>query len=82
MEVKGRILVYTVVGCPSCMEAKSLLQDRGLSYADVNLDAYPHLRLSVKDRTGQTSVPQIFFNSIHVGGLKDLQTLVCSRLLL
>ena len=31
------------------------------------------------ERTGKTSVPQIFFNAKHVGGNEDLQSLVADE---
>ena len=76
MSLKGRIVVYSIVGCPHCMRAKNTLQEQGLPYADISLDAFPQEREYVKTRTGKTTVPQIFFNSVHVGGNDDLEKLV------
>jgi glutaredoxin len=58
------------------MQAKNTLQELGLPFVDVNLDSYPQCREPMKQRTGKTSVPQIFFNNIHVGGNEDLQKIV------
>lgn len=77
MQLSGRIVVYSILGCPHCMRAKNTLQELGLPYTDVRLDIFPQsVREEVKQRTGRTSVPQIFFNSIHIGGNDDLQELV------
>ncbi|CAM1293844.1 Uncharacterised protein g855 [Pycnogonum litorale] len=76
MEINGRILVYSITGCPHCKRAKSTLSDLKLPYVDVNLEKYPELREEVKQRTQKSSVPQIFFNNIHIGGNDDLQKLI------
>ncbi|XP_077981062.1 uncharacterized protein LOC144436208 [Glandiceps talaboti] len=76
-ELKGRIIVYSIVGCPHCMRAKSTLQQLGLAYTDVSLDNYPDsVRQDVRTRTSSTTVPQIFFNAHHIGGNSELQELV------
>lgn len=70
---KGRIVVYSIVGCPHCLAAKSRLQNEGLQYVDVSVDRYPpRIREWVKNKTGKSSVPQIFFNSTYVGGNVEL----------
>ncbi|XP_070194487.1 uncharacterized protein [Littorina saxatilis] len=77
MELKGRIIVYSILGCPHCMRAKNTLQDFDLPYTDVRLDIFPkEVREQLKAKTGKSSVPQIFFNEHHIGGNEDLQTLV------
>ncbi|KAJ8305746.1 hypothetical protein KUTeg_016291 [Tegillarca granosa] len=76
MEVKGQVLVYSILGCPHCMRAKNTLQQLGIPYSDVSLDQYPHIREEVQQRTGRRTVPQVFFNATHVGGNDDLQALV------
>ena len=77
MELKGRILVYSILGCPHCMRAKNTLMELGLPYVDVRLDIYPkEVREELKRRTGKSTVPQIFFNAHHIGGNDELQKLV------
>ncbi|XP_019618159.1 PREDICTED: uncharacterized protein LOC109465380 [Branchiostoma belcheri] len=75
MELKGRVLVYSIVGCPHCIRAKNYLEQLGLPYTDVSLDKYPQIREEVRTRTGKNTVPQIFFNAVHVGGNEELQKL-------
>ena len=73
----GRIVVYSIVGCPHCLQAKSTLQDLGLPFTDVSVDRFPpNVREWVKEKTGKTSVPQIFFNKHHIGGNAEFQALV------
>ena len=58
------------------MRAKNSLQEEGLPYTDISLDKFPQCRQGVKERTGKHTVPQIFFNDIHVGGNDDLKKVV------
>ena len=76
MDLKGRIIVYSIVGCPHCMKAKHSLKEKGIPFHDVSLNSFPQCRADLRERTKKTSVPQIFFNNIHVGGNDDLQKLV------
>lgn len=69
----GRVTVYSIQGCPHCVQAKATLGRLGISVCDVDLGKHPELRARVKELTGRTTVPQIFFNSIHIGGNDDLQ---------
>lgn len=71
----GRVTVYSIQGCPHCMQAKATLGRLGLPVCDVDVGKHPELRARVKELTGRSTVPQIFFNSIHVGGNDDLQKL-------
>lgn len=73
---KGRVTVYSVIGCPHCIQAKSSLKELGLPVCDVDINQHSELRDEVKKRTGRSTVPQIFFNNVHVGGNEDLQNLV------
>ena len=76
-ELKGRIVVYSIVGCPHCMQAKNTLNEHDLPYTDISLDNFPQCREQMKTLTnGRMTVPQIFFNNYHVGGNDDLQKLV------
>ena len=70
----GRITIYSIVGCPHCTAAKNRLKEENLQYFDVSVDKFPdHVREWVREKTGKTSVPQIFFNSSYIGGNKELQ---------
>ena len=79
MMIKGTVVVYSIPACPHCRTAKATLAQRGLQYVDVDLERFPHLRPWLRETTGKTSVPQIFFNSRHIGGNSELQVLVSAR---
>lgn len=76
----GRVTVYSIQGCPHCVQAKATLGRLGVPVCDVDVGRHPELRARVKELTGRTSVPQIFFNNIHVGGNDDLQKLAPEEL--
>ncbi|XP_028846615.1 uncharacterized protein LOC114796533 isoform X2 [Denticeps clupeoides] len=69
----GRVTVYSVTGCPRCLQAKSTLHKLGLPVCDVDVNQHAAVRARVRELTGCTAVPQIFFNGVHVGGNEDLQ---------
>lgn len=69
------ILIYTTNICPYCMMAKRLLDKKGLSYTEINVDAKPGLREEMMIRTNRRTVPQIYIGDYHVGGFDELHAL-------
>ena len=70
------VKIYTTGTCPSCIQAKRLLQERGVTVLDeVRVDLLPGERQKMREITGRTSVPQIFIGATHVGGCDDLMAL-------
>lgn len=75
--MKGRIVIFSITGCPFCLRAKSKIRDElKLEFVDINLDQYPSRREEARERSGRRTVPQIFFNNIYVGGYDELAKLV------
>lgn len=72
----GRVTVYSIQGCPHCVQAKATLGRLGVPVCDIDVGRHTELRARVKELTGRSTVPQIFFNSVHIGGNDDLQKLV------
>lgn len=70
------MLVYTIVSCPHCLAAKKTLKDLGVPFIDVPVERFPAVRSWLQEKTGKTSVPQIFFNETYVGGNDNLQKIV------
>ncbi|KAJ7543861.1 hypothetical protein O6H91_09G056300 [Diphasiastrum complanatum] len=70
--VEGRITIYTRSGCPDSRRVRSLLRQKGLKFVEINLDVFPRRRIELEERTGKTSVPQLFFNENLIGGLDEL----------
>ena len=74
--MKGRIVVYSITGCPFCIRTKNKLRSMNLEYVDINLDVHIDRRNEMKERTGRKTVPQIYFNAKHIGGFSEFDALV------
>lgn len=76
MTAQAPVTMYTTEVCPYCLRAKALLKARGVSVIDeVRVDRDPSARVTMMQRTGRRTVPQIFIGSTHVGGCDDLMAL-------
>lgn len=72
----ARVEIYTTMLCPFCWRAKKLLEERGVTYHEVDVMTDGKLRAEMRQRAGgRTSVPQIFINGQHVGGCDELYAL-------
>ncbi len=68
--------VYARPMCPYCTRPKSLLDSKGIKYAEYNIwEDTARKPEMVKRTNGGSSVPQIFINDDHVGGCDELMTL-------
>ncbi|KAI9098866.1 thioredoxin-like protein [Phlyctochytrium arcticum] len=69
------VMVYSKTYCPYCDKAKELLSHKGVKYTSVELDSVTDgekMHAYLKEKTGQTSVPNIFIGGKHIGGCSDL----------
>uniref|UniRef100_A0A7N0V754 DEP domain-containing protein n=1 Tax=Kalanchoe fedtschenkoi TaxID=63787 RepID=A0A7N0V754_KALFE len=73
--MKGRIILYTRLGCQACKEARLYLHQKRLGYVEVNIDVYPSRKSELEKISGSSSVPKIFFNEVLIGGLSEIKTL-------
>ena len=65
--------MYTDLGCPYCVRAKALLQQRGVRTSTrCASTSNPAQREHMMQLTGRRTVPQIFIGDTHVGGCDDL----------
>lgn len=68
--------IYTSPLCGFCHAAKRLLNQKGISFSEVNVLTSPARKPEMIQRAGgRTSVPQIFIGETHVGGCDDLYAL-------
>jgi len=67
-----QVAILTREGCGFCAKAKALLKELGYNYAEVRLDHSDRSRV-VGAITGRGTVPQVFINGQHIGGLEELQ---------
>lgn len=75
MSSQTKILVYTTSTCPYCVSAKSLLDQKGYTYEEIDVSDSTAREALLKKANGRKTVPQIFIGSLHVGGFDDLQSL-------
>jgi glutaredoxin 3 len=67
--------MYTTGWCPYCSRARSLLERKGVSFEEIDVESAPEKRAEMQSRSGRRSVPQIFIGDHHVGGCDDLHAL-------
>ncbi|GAA6108179.1 uncharacterized protein zgc:152951 isoform X1 [Tachysurus ichikawai] len=76
----GRVTVYTVSGCLQCLQAKAALQTLNLPVCEVDVSHDAAVRAWLDKMTGSSTVPQIFFNNVYIGGNDILQNLTPDKL--
>ena len=70
------IEIYTSPLCGYCHAAKRLLNQKGLSFSEIDVLMHPSRKKEMVQRAGgRTSVPQIFIGEKHVGGYDDISAL-------
>ena len=68
------ITIYHKDYCPYCKQAKKTLEAYGLKYTAIEVTDKPAEFANMVSRSGgRKTVPQIFFDDQHIGGLDDLQ---------
>jgi glutaredoxin 3 len=58
--------------------AKRLLAAKGVEWHEVDVEQAPERRREMFERSGRTTVPQIWIGDRHVGGYDDLARLDAS----
>lgn len=68
------VVIYTRSFCIWCFRAKRLLRKNGVTFEERDArDAAT--RALLLERTGRSTVPQVFFGDVSVGGFEDLRAL-------
>lgn len=70
------VLIFSKTYCPFCKKVKALFTDLGIEFHAVELDLMEPEEAEVfqgvlKDRTGMSTVPNVFIHGTHVGGCDD-----------
>lgn len=74
--MSATVEIYTWSMCPFCIQAKALLDKKGVDYTEYCIDGDNAARQKMATRAnGRTSLPQIFINDQHVGGCDDIHDL-------
>ncbi|MBD3767678.1 MAG: glutathione peroxidase [Gammaproteobacteria bacterium] len=70
-------VVITRDGCPFCYKAKAMLEDNGIEYVELSLEAIGLTAL--RALTGRETVPQVFLDGKHIGGSDDLEAFMAAK---
>jgi glutaredoxin 3 len=68
--------MYATRWCPYCAEARRLLAERGIVYAEIDVGEDAARRAEMAARAeGRRTVPQILIDGRPIGGCAELQAL-------
>jgi len=68
-------VMYATSWCGYCARARHLLAAKGAALTEIDVDQVPGSRDEMQQRSGRSTVPQIFIGGQHVGGYDDLRAL-------
>ena len=72
----AKVLMSTTGVCPYCNMAERLLKSKGVEEIEkIRVDLEPEQRVTMMEKTGRRTVPQIYIGDTHVGGFDDLSAL-------
>ena len=70
------ITVYMGPMCAFCDAAKRLLKRNNIPYNEINVALEEKKREEMLNKSnGKRTIPQIFFNELHIGGYEELRAL-------
>ncbi len=70
-----KVTVYTKKACPYCVSAKRLLQMKGIQFEEIDVEGRDDMRIWLREKTGQMTVPQVFAGERSLGGFTDIDAL-------
>jgi len=72
----SKVEIYTQPFCGYCHRAKSLLDDKGVAYEEIDVMMNPSRKREMVTRAeGRSSTPQIFIDDKGIGGCDDMMAL-------
>ncbi len=71
----AKVKIYTTAFCPFCVAAKELLAKKGVAFDETDCTFDPEKRREAAERSGRSTVPQIWIGGRHVGGSEELSAL-------
>jgi len=66
------IIIYSTEWCVPCKNAKKLLDDKKVTYKEIDIEQNEITRDDLYDITGGRTVPQILINDTVIGGYSEL----------
>jgi glutaredoxin 3 len=74
----AEIQMYSKSWCPYCRMAKRLLAAKGQEWQEIDIEEEPGRLREMVERSGRTTVPQIWIGDRHIGGYDELSRLDAS----
>ncbi len=71
----AKVIMYSKDPCPFCVNAKRLLNDKGIPFEEIDLTDQPAEMQRIKDETGWRTVPIIMIDGKLIGGYTDMKAL-------
>lgn len=71
----AQVQVYTTPTCPYCIMAKRLLNQKGVRFEEIDVSGDHARRMWLVQKSGQSTVPQIFIDGKAYGGFTDISAL-------
>ena len=75
------VVVYTTESCSFCTRVKMLLRSRGIDFREENLAGDPERVISLAEKTGMMTLPQVTVGGILVGGYDETAAAAASGML-
>ena len=70
------ITMYTGPMCNFCDAAKRLFSRNNIKYQEIDISSKDGLMDEmIKKANGKRTIPQIFFDNLHIGGYQELRNL-------
>ncbi len=70
------MIIYSSYNCGYCDLAKKLLNEKGISFKEINIQVEIEKRDEMLQKSnGRRTVPQIFYKDLHIGGYQELKKL-------
>ncbi len=70
-----KIQIYGTEHCGYCTAVRMLFKKKGLNYEDIAVSACERALAEMQERSGKSSVPQVFINDQAIGGFDELYEL-------
>ena len=78
-----KITVYTGPICNYCDATKRLLKRNSLEFTEIDISSRSEvLEEMISKSNGQRTIPQIFFDDLHIGGYNEIRELERQKKLL
>ena len=75
MNAEPRVEIFGNTSCVYCMAARTLFTRKRVPFKDLIVSGDPDQLALMRERSGRSSVPQIFIDGEHVGGFDEVDAL-------